>query len=75
MVEQTNIHGTHLAARDSARQKKQKTFKHTNVSELKKLHGLLIAMTICKFRSISNYWLDGTLGAIRFPNFKKYMGK
>ena len=75
MVQQTNIHGANLAARDSARLKKKKEFKQTDVSELKKLHGLLIAMAICKFRNIASYWKDGKYGAIKYPNFRQFMAK
>lgn len=64
---------------DSRRLRKKKTFRPTDVThvtEIKKLHGLLISMTMQKFRNINNYILEGRQDrAIRFPNFGAFMSK
>jgi hypothetical protein len=43
------------------------------VMELQVMHGLLMAMTLHKFTNINNYWKQGKLGAIKFPDFGRYM--
>jgi hypothetical protein len=75
MEQQTNIFGVWLAEEDTKRLKKTRIFKKTTVMELQVMHGLLMAMTLHKFTNINNYWKQGKLGAIKFPDFGRYMKK
>ena len=75
MEEQTNIFGAWLAEEDTKRLKKTLVFKKTTVKELQLMHGLMLAMTLHKFTNVDNYWRQGKLGAIKFPDFRRYMKK
>ena len=75
IVNETNIHGAWLAEQDTRRVKKALKFKACTVSEIKTLHGLMIAMSLQKYTNLDCYWRKGKLGAVKFPDFGVFMTK
>ena len=75
MAHETNIHGAKKAAEQRVSNRKAVQWKNTDVGELQVFHGLLCSMTMTQFRALEWYWLKGTKGALRFPDYGRFMNK
>ena len=72
-VQETNRYGPIYVTAINNRRKTPIKWEDTTVDEMRKFHGLVVAMAVSPYNNMPCYWRRGSSGAVSWPQFGRWM--